>query len=171
MIKIIRMVAMVLIVSVAVINVHATLNSFYGIKDGELGFQVWAQSSTDSSSTTTGGSGSTDAALFGSESTIGCVITVPITTSVTPYGNFNASGGATLTMKDGKIGGITLGSSGTISTTTSTVTLVYNGPRVTCNGWVGICFQTDCAYPVGTNPAQIISGSNTTTKVTGITTN
>jgi hypothetical protein len=161
--KVAQISAVLLVVTVIALNVHAALKSYYGIKEGSLTGQVWAQAS---SLTSTDGDGSSSSALFGIGTTVGCYVGQSFNTSLTVYGNYTSS--ASIGMSGNTITGVTLGNSGSVSYSTTYVTIITAGSQTVCNGWNGICFSSSCTYPVGTKPYGVLyNGSTIATSTSG----
>jgi hypothetical protein len=153
--KISKISAVLLVVTVIALNVHAALKSYYGIKEGSLSGQVWAQTA----SPTLVDPETSSTALFGVGTTTGCYVGQSFSVALTVYANYTSS--ASLGMTGNTITGVTLGSSGSASYSTSYVTIVTAGSQTVCNSWSGFCFNTSCVYPVGKAPYGVFYNNST----------
>lgn len=162
MTKIIRVLAVLLLVFTAIISAQAAFSSFYGIKNGDLVSNVWGQSSsvngTDSTDGSTDGSSSTDA-LLGNEMTSGCDYTTELHVSVTQNTTF--SGTVKLGLTGDVITSITAGANTGSWSSSQNVVFVHHGSQVTCPGYNGLCSTVPCYIPVGSVPYAVVGSAGT----------
>lgn len=147
--KILKITGITMVILALVLNLYSTLFTFYGIKSNKLPGQVWAQS------TSTSTSGTSSDGIFYEATTSGCYVTnltiVPVTTYV------SGGGTASIGFTGNTVTSVNMGGTGSSSSNNQYIAIYTPGQQVTCSLQLfASCDAQNCSYAPGTKAAYVI---------------